>query len=311
MNLKGIDISEFNGNIDFKKIKKQVDFVYIRATYGRFGIDKKFLEYTKGCIDNNIPFSFYYYSYATTKELAEEEVEFFLNTINEYLEKTSFPLMIDMEDSDSYKLQHGNPSKEVLSEICKIACDKIADKKYSPIIYASADWFKNRLDEEKIKGYLKWVAWWEADEDKIEKDKFQIWQYSSKGKIEGIESKFVDLDYSFIDFISLKQYVKNISMINFIKMKTLLNDLDIQYLSCYKWGQDLITKLFDGLHKEKLKRENLNISQIAKSLQKYFNLESKTLNFISLYIHSEEVLQKLYNSITLENNVVKIVDDEE
>ena len=94
--LRGIDISEFNGRIDFAKIKTQVDYVYIRATYGRYGIDKRFKEYVEGCIKNQIPFSFYYYSYATDVKKAEEEVIFFLDTIKEYKENITFPLCIDM-----------------------------------------------------------------------------------------------------------------------------------------------------------------------------------------------------------------------
>lgn len=234
MKLKGIDISEFNGNIDFKKLKKEVDFVYIRATYGRFGLDKRMKEYVEGCIKYEIPFSFYYYSYATNEELASDEVKFFLQAINKYKERLIFPVMIDMEDSDSYKLNHGNPSKEVLTNICIVACEKIAEAKLTPIIYANADWFNHKLDLEKLKNYMKWIAWWETEETNIDKEKFQIWQYSSKGEIDGIKGK-VDLDYSFVDFISLSQYIKNVSMINFIKSKTFLSDLDIQFLSCYKW----------------------------------------------------------------------------
>jgi lysozyme len=235
MNLKGIDVSEFNGNINFKKLKDEVDFVYIRATYGRYGIDKRFKEYTKGCIENNIPFSFYFYSYATSVELASDEVKFFLQMINPYKEKIIFPVAIDMEDSDGYKIEHGNPSKEVLTNICIVACEKISENKLTPIIYASADWFKNRLEEEKIKNYMKWIAWWGTDEKNIDKEKYQIWQHSSKGNLEAVSSKYVDLNYSFVDFITLKQYLLNVSKINFIKSKTLFSDLDIQYLSCYKW----------------------------------------------------------------------------
>ena len=104
--IKGIDISEFNGTIDFKKVKKQVDFVYIRATYGRYGIDKRFKEYAEECIKNEIPFGFYYYSYACDLNTAEDEVEFFLKAILPYKEQMTFPAMIDMEDSDGYKVEH-------------------------------------------------------------------------------------------------------------------------------------------------------------------------------------------------------------
>lgn len=313
MNLKGIDISEFNGNIDFTKVKKQVDFIYIRATYGRFGIDKRFKEYVKGCIENEIPFGLYYYSYAVSKDLAEEEVKFFLQNIEPYKEKITFPCMIDMEDSDAYKLNNGNPSKEVLTDICVISCEEISKNNLTPIIYASADWFNNKLDEEKLSKYMKWVAWWNADETKIDKSKYHMWQYSSKGFITGIQSKNVDLDYSFIDFISLKAYVLNISKINFIKSRTLLPDLDIQYLSCYKWGQDLINKIYFGLkEKSKIdKEDDISSEKQSKIIQKFFDLETKTMNYLSFYIHHVRLLQLLYNAITKEGNIVTIVDKTE
>lgn len=308
-NLKGIDISEFNGNIDFKKVKEQVDFIYIRATYGRFGIDKKFKDYAEGCIENNIPFGFYYYSYAVNEDHAEDEAKFFMQMTDKYKDKASFPYMIDMEDSDSYKLEHGNPDKEMLTKICIKACEKIIEYNQTPIIYASADWFKNRLDESKIQNYMKWIAWWNCEEEKIDKTKFTIWQYSSKGHIEGISSKYVDLDYSFVDFVKIKTYIENVTKINFIKSKTGLQDLDIQYISCYKWGQDLLNKLHDGLTKgTKIERNASSMKDKQKAIQKYFNLEVKTINYLIYYIYSDELFQKLYNSITMTNNIVKIVD---
>lgn len=233
--LKGIDISEFNGKVDFKKLKNQVDFVYIRATYGRYGVDKKFREYSKEAIENEIPIGFYYYSYATDEEKAVEEVNFFLDTIFEFKDKVTFPLCIDMEDSDGYKAKNGNPNKEMLTNIILRACEKIVEKSFIPVIYACDDWFKNRLDMEKLEPYLKWLAFWNTKEENIDKTKFCMWQYSSKGNLAGIESKNVDLDYSFVDFIRLKEYVKNVQKINFIKSKTLFSDIVIQYMSCYKW----------------------------------------------------------------------------
>lgn len=304
--IKGIDISEFNGTIDFKKVKKQVDFVYIRATYGRFGIDKRFKEYAEECIKNEIPFGFYYYSYAIDMNTAEDEVEFFIKNISKYKNEMCFPAMIDMEDSDGYKQQHGNPTKELLSDICVMACEKLAESSISPIIYASADWFKNRLDEEKLNGFMKWIAWWETADSNIDTKKYSIWQYSSKGEINGIKGR-VDLDYSFVNFKLLKDYVNNISKINFIKSKTLLSDLDIQYLSCYKWGQDLINKLNDGLNKkEKIEhQEELTYEKKLKAVQKYFDLENKTTNYLFLYVHTEDMISKLYNAISM-NSVIKI-----
>ena len=127
-----------------------------------------------------------------------------------------------------------------------MASEKIAEASISPIIYASADWFKNRLEEEKLSGFMKWIAWWETDEKNIDTKKYSIWQYSSKGEINGIKGK-VDLDYSFVNFKLLKDYVNNISKMNFIKSKTLLSDFDIQFMSCYKWRSGFNKQAFHWL----------------------------------------------------------------
>lgn len=296
--LRGIDISEFNGDIDFKKVKNEVDFVYIRATFGRFGIDKKFREYAKACVENEIPLGFYYYSYATNTEDSITEVEHFLEAVFEFKNNITFPLCIDMEDSDGYKQKNGNPNKEVLTNIVLKACEKIAENKFIPVVYACEDWFKNRLDTEKLGTYLKWLAFWEVSEDKIDKTKFAIWQYSSKGKINGIKTN-VDLDYSFVDFIKLKEYTENVSKINFIKSKTLLSDIVIQYFSCYKWGNDLISKLYNGLNSgDKLVYKELDLNGIKKEIKKFFNFEQKTIDYLSNFIYEEDTFTLLYNAIT-------------
>lgn len=295
--LKGIDISEFNGNIDFKKVKEEVDYIYIRATFGRYGVDKRFIEYTNEAIKHEIPLGFYFYSYAVDEVKAEEEVNFFLNTIEPFRENITYPLVIDMEDSDGYKVKNGNPDKEVLTNICIKACEKIAEKSFTPCIYACEDWFKNRLDIEKLGTYLKWVAFWETKEENIDKKKYTMWQYSSKGKISGIGSR-VDLDYSFVDFGKLKQYIENVSKINLIKAKTLLGDIAIQYISCYKFGQDLINKIYKGISSdEKLVYKELEINEIKKEVKRYLGLEQKTIDFLSCFIYADDTFKLLYNAI--------------
>ena len=171
--LKGVDISEFNGTIDFKKLKEEVDFVIIRATFGRFGTDKKLTENANGCIKYDIPFGFYFYSYATDETRALDEVKFFLEKVKPYKEKATFPFVIDMEDSDFYKKENGNPSKEEMTNICIKSLEALKEQKLIPMIYANKDWFENRLNFEKLTPYLKWLAWWNNEaEKKVDKETF-------------------------------------------------------------------------------------------------------------------------------------------
>ena len=304
--LKGIDISEFNGDIDFKKVKNEVDYIYIRATFGRFGKDKKFDEYVMKALENEIPVGFYYYSYATDTEKAKEEVNFFLDTIKPYKEKITFPAVIDMEDSDKYKEKNGNPCSEELVKICKVACERIVEEKLIPCIYACEDWFLHKLDSEDLKDFQKWVAYWNVDESKIDKTKYTMWQYSSKGKINGIKTN-VDLDYSFVDYIKLKEYVENVQKINFIKSKTLFSDIVFQFMSCYKWGSELINKMYKGLTSgDKLVyKENLTLEEKKEEIRKFFGYEKKTIEFLSVFIYSDDVFTILYNTICGKNFEIK------
>lgn len=139
-----------------------------------------------------------------------------------------------MEDSDSYKINHGVSGKEELTNICIKACEEILKNNLKAMIYANADWFKNKLDEQKLTKYFRWCACWNEKEEEKIKQKYIMWQYSDKGKIAGIKGN-VDLDYSFVDFPKLNKYIDNLSKIETIKFMTKLEDLDIQYLSCYKW----------------------------------------------------------------------------
>lgn len=211
-----------------------------------------------------------------------------------------YPAIIDMEDSDNYKKNHGITSKEDITNICVVACNLLIEKGFKAMIYANADWYKNKLEEEKIKNYFKWVAVWNEKENPEKlKEKYIMWQYSSKGKVKGIETN-VDLNFSFIDFKKLNLYVENIAKINFIKLSTGLTDLDIQFLSCYKFGQDLINKIHARLQKEKIdKKEN---PDYMKEVQKEYNLELKTMNYMYMYINGDFLLKALYNSICKVDN---------
>lgn len=297
--LNGIDISEHNGFIDFKEVKKKIDFVYIRSSFGRFAYDKYFEEYANKCIENEIPFGFYHYSYALNEEQAKEEAEFFIKTISKYKNKMELPLCIDIEDSDSYKKNHNFEfSKENITKILETECKILIEKGFRPIIYASLSWFTNYIDlqNETLKSCFKWLAWWNDKADsKVDKNIFSILQYTDKGEISGTTSK-VDLNYSYVDFKKLKEYTENITKLFLIKFKTGLTDLDLQYLTCYKFGNFLVDKIEARLKKEPI---DYDIPDIKKLIKNEYGLEEKTITYIDSYIYGDEVFNKLKNALLL------------
>lgn len=139
--MKGIDVSEHNGIIDWNKVKSQIDFAIIRVSYGMHKIDKMAIRNIEECIRLEIPFGVYFYSYALNELQVKEEVKLLLSTIKPYKDKILYPVIIDMEDSDGYKEKNGMPSNETLVNLCDTACTMIGSEGYFPMIYASQSWF--------------------------------------------------------------------------------------------------------------------------------------------------------------------------
>lgn len=92
--MKGIDVSHYNGNIDWKTVaESDIDYAIIRCGYGNDQTnqdDKYWQQNVKGCEDNNIPYGVYIYSYATTKEMALSEAKHVLRLVDGH--KLSFPI---------------------------------------------------------------------------------------------------------------------------------------------------------------------------------------------------------------------------
>ncbi len=297
--LKGIDISEHNGVIDFNKVKEAgINFVIIRATFGRKKEDKLFTKNVKGCIEAGLPFGVYYYSYAIDEETAIEEVDFFLKTVSKYREYIQYPLVIDMEDSDGYKKERNAISKENLTNICKVATEKIRNAGFIPMIYANADYYKNYLDEEKLKDVPKWIAWWNNNIN-IDKTKYSIWQYKSTGIVDGIGTK-VDMNESFFDYQKYTIYLNNIIKINEIKLITGLQDLTIQYITCNKDGQEIINKIFNRIKEKKQRRKDIDDFDLLLKIIKEYKFTDEEIEYFKYYIYYDELLKKLYYGITEE-----------
>ena len=185
----GIDISEHQGKIDFNKLKGNIDFAMVRCSYGFFHTDKLYKQNISGLESINVPYGLYHFSYATNAEEAKKEAKGFLNIIKNY--KPLYPVAIDVEASNLTK----NLSKKVLIEIVNTFCEIVEKAGYYVIIYANLNYFETKLNSSKLNNYDKWVAKWS---NKLNY-KAGIWQYSSNGKLPGINTR-VDLDKSFKDY---------------------------------------------------------------------------------------------------------------
>ena len=205
--LKGIDISYHNGEIDFSKVKSQVDFIIIRSGYGTKTTDSKEVKfdiYYEEAKKNNIPVGTYWYCYATTTEEALLEAKTFLNKVKG--KKFEYPIFYDIEERKIL-----NQGKENVSKIAKTFLEEVEKNGYLVGIYSSASFLENLFDDEIKEKYIIWVAQWGKNIDKPKYNgRWDIWQYSSKGHIDGVQSQFVDLDFSNTNFIEIvKEKHKN------------------------------------------------------------------------------------------------------
>ena len=192
---KGIDVSYYNGTIDWKRVKQsEVEYAIIRCGYGtndKNQDDKKWEENVKGCIDNNIPYGVYLYSYADTVEKASSEADHAIRLLQG--KKLKYPVYYDLEED---KLRD-KISKQTIADIAQTFCDKLSAKGYTVGIYANKDWFTNYLTDSRFNNWTKWVAQYNTVCNY--KGKYDMWQCSSTGRVPGISGN-VDLNYSYSPF---------------------------------------------------------------------------------------------------------------
>ncbi len=202
---KGIDISIYNGEIDMRKVKESgVEFVIIRLGYGKnkSQVDKKFHENYKKAKEVNIPVGVYIYSYAINTNDAICEAKLVLDVIKNL--EIEYPIFLDMEDADNYKLRHFVKNSMCI-DICEAFCTEIEKAGYYTGIYANLDWLTNKINSNKLDRFDKWVAQW-GNNCNYEKE-YGMWQYSSKGKIQGITGN-VDLNYALKDYETIIRKAK-------------------------------------------------------------------------------------------------------
>ena len=189
-NLVGIDVSKWQEDIDFKKVKKAgVDFVMIRVGYqssetGKNTLDDRFEENIKGFIKEDIPVGIYFYSLAKNKKEALKQAEWVENKIKKY--KITMPIAFDFEDWSNYTKYH--LSFYHLTEVADTFLDYFKNKGYDTLLYSSKYYLDNIWLEKK---HDIWLAHY-VEETTYEN--YKMWQVCEDGIINGIEYSNIDID---------------------------------------------------------------------------------------------------------------------
>lgn len=197
MQIKGIDISHWNSCIDFDKVKASgIDFVIIKAGGSDKGFytDSKFRENYEKAKAAGLYVGAYYFAGKKFRgmEAGIAEAQRFIDILKGL--KFEYPVFIDIEAQE-------NRYKEEITDAAVAFCNMLESAGYYVGIYASdISGFKDKLNHERIKSYAHWVARY-GNEPEVCKE-YGIWQYSSKGSVNGISGS-VNMDISTVDYAKL------------------------------------------------------------------------------------------------------------
>lgn len=184
--MKVIDISQYDGNVDFRQVRASgVEAVMLRSSWGHFVEDLRFRENVRKCNDAGLPYGLYHYSYALNESEMMREAEKLIALARHFSPR--MPVAIDMEDADGYKERHGTLYNKALNtEICRYTCQKIEEAGFYPMVYASLDWFLNKLILSELDRYDLWLAQWNVNGPSLP---CGMWQYTSSGSVPGVPGR--------------------------------------------------------------------------------------------------------------------------
>lgn len=194
----GIDVSKWNGDIDWDKVRNAgVEFAIIRAGYrgsvtGSLVEDPYFTANIKGATASGLPVGVYFFTQAVNEVEAVEEASAVLRLVREY--DLKYPVFIDTEGAGGNGRADGL-DVETRTLVCEAFCRTIENAGYSAGVYASRNWYNNNLHTDRLDNdYHIWLA--EYRSVPLYQGYYQIWQYTSKGQVDGIEGN-VDMDISY------------------------------------------------------------------------------------------------------------------
>ena len=197
---EGVDVSVYQGNIDWNKAKADgIEFAIMRAGYGKYVSqkDKYFDQNMKNAKAAGLPCGVYWFSYALTPEDAIKEADACYEVIKNY--KLEYPVSFDMETESQMKLP-----KETVAQIIEAFCGRMESYGYYTTLYTYASFLNYKVDDRIFDKYDIWVAHYNTSKPAFNRN-YGLWQYSCTGSVWGITGN-VDRDYVYLDY---ERIIKN------------------------------------------------------------------------------------------------------
>lgn len=191
---KGIDVSTWQGNINFNKVKADgIDFVIIRAGYGVGNKDRWFEENYRKAKAAGLNVGAYWYSYASSIDGVIREARSCMSVLKG--KQFEYPVYYDIEERSQL-----NRGMNFCSSLIRNFCNELEKNGYFAGFYMSLSHALNYASSDVRNRYAFWVAQWSSSCDY--KGQYGLWQYSSNGSVSGIGGR-CDMDYSYVDYPSI------------------------------------------------------------------------------------------------------------
>ena len=200
---KGIDVSKWNGDIDWNKVKSDgIDYVIIRGGFGNSSIDPKFKSHIEGASNAGLKVGVYWFSYATSVSKAKEEAAKCLSTIEPYKDKISYPVFYDFEyASVDYAKKNGiNITKNLSTEMADAFLTDIKNAGYITGIYTNKDFGDKYFESDLLYANNLWIA--QYNQECTYNKPYMMWQYTETGTINDIGTSsnpaYFDMNYTYL-----------------------------------------------------------------------------------------------------------------
>ncbi len=273
-----IDVSQFNGAIDWARVKdSSVDAAIIRAGYRGFGgagtltTDVRFAANIQGACKAGIPVGVYWMSQALSDTEALAEANYLCNLLSPY--EITYPVYLDSEWAEP----NGKGRADQLAKVRRTQygltfCRALRGCGYTAGLYCSESWYKDSIDGAAFaaEGVEIWIAKYASVKPSMA---CNAWQYTDTGKVSGITGN-VDISEFYADDAAI------------VQTRFGLGDSTMDYLAAYRFGADLLAKLAAG------GRPNAPES-LRQQVQQRFDLSDSTMDYLEAWSYGQELLKKL------------------
>ena len=201
MEIKGIDVSSFQGSIDWKKVYEDgVRFAIVRAGVGQYASqeDTCFDRNVQGALAAGVASGAYWFSYAYSVETAIQEAQVCMEVLAPYLGKLEYPIYFDYEyasEDYSISVKGVRPTKQLRTDMAAAFCSTLRENGWLSGIYTNLDYIRNRLDMTRLSQYELWLADYSGGPDYA----CGMQQTGSSGQVAGISGR-VDTDLAYKDY---------------------------------------------------------------------------------------------------------------